>query len=432
MAGDEVLMVKAETKDEEKPFHIAKLAVEALQPDEKGDRVYYDDKIRGFGVRVTKAGVKSYILNYHANKCERRFTIGRCDEMAAVLARSQADKLRLQIANGADPQAEKKAEKETKKKEQEIARAEKTLAELADTYVREYAMKNNRPRSVLEDQRMLAQIIIPKFGKMKVSADVKHDVELLHASLKKTKYRANRVLSLLSSMFKFAVDHKLRTDNPAHGIKRYREDRREAWLQGDELHALADALDAYQDQNAADAIRLLILTGSRPDEVMGAEWPMFDLQRGFWNKPSHHVKQKKDEHLPLNEPAMAILRRMWQDRDTASIYLFPASGDPKRHRASLRNCWRAACKDAGLSTQGTVIGRRGKPVPWWRPKYRLYDLRHSFASHLVNRGASLFLVGKLMGHALPATTSRYAHAADSALREVANQFPVIQPKALAS
>ena len=69
------------------------------------------------------------------------------------------------------------------------------------------------------------------------------------------------------------------------------------------------------------------------------------------------------------------------------------------------------------------MGRRGKLVECWTPKYRLYDLRHSFASVLINRGASLYLVGKLLGHALPATTSRYAHCADGALREVANSFP---------
>src|ERR1019366_3791269 len=169
-------------------------------------------------------------------------------------------------------------------------------------------------------------------------------------------------------------------------------------------------------------LELLVLTGSRPDEVMTAEWPMFDLQRGIWNKPSHHVKQKKADPPPLNDAALAILLRMWEDRDKGSIYLFPNSkGDGPCGRLY---CWTVICKDAGLSVE-SVTKRREKVVPCWKPKYRLYDLRHSFASHLVSRGVSLPMIGKLMGHVLPATTARYAHVDNAALRAVVNQLPEI-------
>jgi integrase len=159
--------------------------------------------------------------------------------------------------------------------------------------------------------------------------------------------------------------------------------------------------------------------GARPHEVMGAEWPRFELQRGIWTKLSHHTKQKKDEHVPLNPSAMAILQRMW--KNTTGVYLFPGR-DSNRARTTLKNAWRQVCKTAGFVTEYSVKGKRGKPLPRWKPTVRIYDLRHTFASHLVSRNISLYLVGRLMGHTVPSTTQRYAHCSDAALRSATNDF----------
>jgi integrase len=249
------------------------------------------------------------------------------------------------------------------------------------------------------------------------------------------RYQANRVLALLSKMFTYAMSRKWRPDNPARGVERFHEDKRETWLTVDQLQALSDALDAYAEQDAADALRLLIVTGARPDEVLTATWPMFDLQRRIWTKPSHHTKERKIEHVPLNGGALLILRRMAQHK--AGIHLFPGreSTDPDKPRGArttLRNAWLQVCKAAGLATEHSVIGKRGKPLPRWKPSVRVYDLRHTFASHLVSRNWSLPLVGKLLGQVRPETTMRYAHVADGAQREVANDFDnVIEMKKLA-
>jgi integrase len=244
--------------------------------------------------------------------------------------------------------------------------------DLAADYIKEYALPHKRDRSVYYDRRMLDRIILPKLGRHRVSAVDRRDIESLHTSLKKTPYQANRVLALLSKMFACAMDWKMCADNPARGVKRFHEDKREGWLSAEQLQALSDALDAYPEQDAADAIRLLIVTGARPDEVIGAEWPMFDLARGIWNKPSHHLKQKKDEHFPLNEAALLVLRRIWEHR--TGIYVFPGR-DPGCARTTLRNAWRQVCRAAGLASEYHVMGRRGKPLPRWRPNVRLYDLR---------------------------------------------------------
>jgi integrase len=391
-------------------FHVSQRSVAALRAPAQGthSKVWYDDELRGFGVRVSEAGVKAFILNYSIAGRERRCTIGRWPEWSADAARVEARRLRVEVDDGVDPL-----------REQQIARGEPTLADLANDYIEQHALVKKREKSVHEDRRMLENIVKPKMGKLRVSAIDSTDVERLHNSLKSTKYQANRVLALLSKMFTFAMKRKMRLDNPAKGIERFHEDKREVWLSREQLQALAVALDNYPEQDAADALRLLIVTGARPSEVIGATWPMFDLQRGIWNKPSHHVKEKDTEHTPLNPAALTILRRMAQN--TTGIYLFPGR-DPGTARTTLRNAWKQVCKAAGLATEYTVKGKRGKLLRRWKPNVRVYDLRHTFASHLVSRNWSLPLVGNLLGHVRPETTMRYAHVADAAARNAANDF----------
>jgi integrase len=406
--------------------HISETTVKAAKPPASGYIILFDDKLDGFGIRVTAAGTKSFVLNYRVGGDKRRCTIGKWPMWTADAARDEVKKKLLPAINGggADPVREKKAR-----------RTEPKLADLATDYLDQHAMIKKREKSVYEDRRMLDKIILPKLGTMRVSAVSKRHVQSLHNSLRKTPYQANRALALLSKMFTFAMDGEMRPDNPAKGVERFHEDKRETWLTVDQLHALSDALDSYDEQDAADALRLLIVTGARPDEVLAAEWPMFELKRGVWTKPSHHTKERKIEHVPLNNAALLILRRMAEHK--TGIHLFPGreSVDPKKQRTArttLRNAWKQVCKAAGLAAEYSVMGKRGKPLPRWRPTVRVYDLRHTFASHLVSRNWSLPLVGKLLGQVRPETTARYAHVADGAQREVANDFDnVIEMKKLA-
>ncbi len=400
--------------------HISETTVKEAKAPASGYYILFDNKDEGFGVRVTAAGTKSFVLNYRVGGDKRRCTIGKWPQWTAAAARDEVKKKLLPAINGggADPVREKKARREEPK-----------MADLASDYLDQHAKMKKREKSIYEDNRMLNHIILPKLGKLRISAVSKRDVRSLHNSLRKTPYQANRVLALLSAMFTFAMDGEMRPDNPAKGVERFQEDKREAWLTVDQLQALSDALDSYDEQDAADALRLLIVTGARPDEVLGATWPMFDLQRGIWNKPSHHTKERKIEHVPLNGGALLILRRMAEHK--AGLHLF-AGREPGTARTTLRNAWKQVCRAAGLATEYSVMGKRGKPLPRWRPNVRVYDLRHTFASHLVSRGWSLPLVGKLLGQVRPETTARYAHISDGAQREVANDFAnVIEMKRLA-
>ena len=386
---------------------ILQQVIAKLEPPKQGSRITWDGEVPGFGVRVTSAGVISFVLEYRIHGRKRRYTIGRYPELTATAARERAMQLRVGIMDGHDP---------LEAREQD--RSEPTVNELATEYLQRHAVTHKRASSLRNDRQMINNIIRPALGSLRIQAVGKRDLETLHASFKATPYQANRVLALLSKMFSLATEWEWISDNPTRGIPRFHEDKRERWLTEQELRRFTKALDAYLDQNAADALRLLLLTGSREGEVLKADWPQFDLQRGVWTKPSHHTKEKKIEHVPLSTAALDLLRRMKRAAGATS-QLFPgANGKP---RVTLRRPWVQICKAAGLSDVFTLQGKR-RTITRSKPKVRIHDLRHSFASHLVSNGVSLHIVGKLLGHTQAQTTQRYAHAADQAMRDPSNRM----------
>jgi integrase len=388
----------------------------------RGNRIHYDGEISGFGLRVTPRGSKSFILNYRFSGQERRYTIGPFPEFSVQTARDQAYALRQAISNGEDPFTLREA------KQREAVESEarlRTLKELATEYLDRHANVHKRPKSVREDEAMLAGVILPQLGGIRVAHLSRRDISNLHASLKATPYRANRVLALIRKMFNFAISDNERewgtTQNPASGVQKFQEEKRDRWLSEEELERLSEAMKRYPDKRAqltdvsqkqqafvrsealraVNAIRLITVTGARKGEALCATWPQFDLDRGMWTKPSHNAKQKRIEHVPLSEQAIAFLRSLPKDDE----YLFP--GRTGAHLTDLKFPWAEICKDAQLDG------------------VRIHDLRHTFASHLVTRGVSLPIVGKLLGHTQTQTTARYAHLADNPVREAANLFPVL-------
>lgn len=374
----------------------------------EGTKIYYD-KIGGFGVRVTSSKAIAFILTYRIHGRQRRYTIGRWPDWSVDAARDEAIILRQQIAKGKDPLEARDAE-----------RHERALSELAEHYINEHTAVHKRPSSLRNDRQMLGRVILPRLGKLRLSAVGRRDVEALHQSMEAKPYYANRCLSLLSGMFNKAIEWGWLGDNPAKGVERFHEERRERWLSSEEIFRLLDALDNYPDQQAADAIRLLLFTGARESEVLKAMWDEFDLQRGVWTKPSHHTKGKRIEHVPLNTAAMQVLKQMAARQH--GPHLFPGANGNGSSRVTLRRPWVQVLRSAGLSIPEGFMGKRGKMLTRYRPAVRLHDLRHTFASHLVSGGTSLQIVGKLLGHTMSSTTERYSHVANESLRTATNSF----------
>jgi len=371
-----------------------------------GSSIEWDSELRGFGIRKTAAGVTSFVLDYRISGRQRRYTIGRHPELTVAAARVQAGELRQCVREGHDPMEDRIQR-----------RLEPTLSDLAEEYLKRHAIPNKRPSSVRDDLRMIKKVICPKLGKRRLSAIRKVDVESLHRSMKETPYQANRVLALLSKLFSLAIDWNWAAENPTRGIGRYPEVKREFWLTTEQNQRFSEALDSYPHRNAANALKILMLTGSRAGEVLKAQWNQFDLERGVWTKPSLHTKQKRVEHLFLSEAVRQLLISMKPIDGTGPLFPGAKGGT----RVSLRRPWMQACKEAGLVSTQTVIGKRG-PITKYRPTVRIHDLRHSYASYLVSNGVSLQTVGKLLGHTQPGTTMRYAHLQEAPLREAVNLF----------
>ena len=382
---------------------ISQRFIAALKPPARGSKIFYDRELSGFGVRITYRGTVSFVLSYYGVRPgagkkkykERRITLGRVPVLKADQARELAIELRGGLLRNQDPLDRRRQEFETSRP---------TVAQLAEEYRIRHAEPYNRASSIRSNKSLLG-FILPRLGQVEVTAVERGQIEGLHRQLKTTPYQANRMLALLSKMFSLAVVWGLRSDNPVRGIPRYPEDRRERWLNQEELGRLIEALDQHPNRGGAEAIRMILLTGCRKSEALGARWDEFDLERGVWTKPSHATKQKRIEHVPLSRLACAILQGR-KEQVNGGPFLFPGRRAGK-HLREISNVWREVCQKAKL-----------KGV-------RLHDLRHTFASHLVSSGVPLAVVGKLLGHTQPQTTARYAHLADSPVREAANRFELI-------
>jgi integrase len=351
----------------------------------------------GFGVRASAGGNKAFVLRYRSSRTrsERVYTIGSWPVWSVEAARVEARSLKHAIEKGDDPQQAKQA-----------ARDAATVADLCERFVAEY-LPQKREATRRDYTNIIGRDIKPALGR-KLVATVEHaDVEKLHRDIGKrgAPYAANRVAAVLSRLMTLAVKWRMRPDNPVKGLERNTEQKRRRYLSRDELARLTLALAEHPDQQAADILRLCLLTGCRRGEAQQARWPDIDLAGGKWTKPGATTKTKTAHQVPLSKPARQLLADLRARRgDSALVFPSRITGGPRRE---LKKNWAAICKTAGITG------------------LRMHDLRHSFASELVSSGHSLAVIGDLLGHTQVATTARYSHLFDDVAREAVDSVGAV-------
>lgn len=373
----------------------------------------WDDSLSGFGVRVRPSGSMSYIVTYRAGAGRvapvRRFTIAAVGKITPAQARQRAQAVLGAVAHGRDPAAEKSDE-----------RGMPTVAEVADRFMDEHVAPKRKKGTTAFYRDILDRVVKPAFGAAKADQVTRAQVARFHGRLQDTPFQANRMLSVVGSMYAFAARIGVVPEgvNPARKIIKYPEHRRERFLTTQELERLGSAIHeaettgipyeidiskptakhAPKEENritqislfAAAAIRLLLFTGCRLREILHLKWEDVDFERQVLFLPESKTGSKT---VILNAPALEVLAGL----DRLGPYVVPGD-NPEKPRADLKRPWATIAKRAGLE------------------RVRLHDLRHTYASFGAGSGLGLPIIGKLLGHTQASTTQRYAHLDNDPLR----------------
>lgn len=349
---------------------------------------YFDTLMKGLYVDVLANGRMAFRVRYRQDGKKRAHTLGNARLLTVAEARDLArTALRKAIAGG-DPKAvDLPIDGPT---------IEQFYTQQYLPYVKSYK------RSWRTDETMIRNHLVTALGDRAMGSLLPPDIARLVNSMKTRGYAAgtiNRVLVLLRYGYTLAL--RWRIDgvdrNPAKELKNLKDDNKiERYLSPEQTARLLVAVRASQNLLLADIVALLLFTGARKREVLDAKWKDIDRRQKLWRIPK--TKAGKVRHVPLSSGALKVLQKLEDKADPTSEYIFanPRTGLPF---VSIFYSWDAARKEAGL------------------PELRIHDLRHSFASFLVNAGRSLYEVQELLGHADIRTTSRYAHLSRERLRE---------------
>jgi len=392
---------------------LTKRLVDGLEANADGtDLVIWDSELRGFGLRVKPSGVISYLIQYrNAQARSRRLTVGRHGILTPEEARTEARKALAKVASGVDPAEERGA-----------AKRDPTIRELCNLYLAEgpAARPTKKASSWAADCSGIRRHIDPLLGRKHLAGLTRADVERFQRNVTEGRTAADektgphgraivkggpvtaaRTTAVLAAILSFAVERGLRPDNPAQGVKRNKGRKIERFLSTQELarlgEALAEAESLPGNPRMIAAIRLLLLTGCRKNEILGLRWDWVDMERGVLRLPDSKTGAKV---VPLGAPALAILACL--PRHEGSPWVLPAARG-NGHLVGLQRAWRKIAKAAGLDD------------------VRLHDLRHGFASVAVAAGSSLYILGKVLGHTQARTTERYAHLDANPVHVVADR-----------
>jgi len=253
--------------------------------------IYHDEKEAGLVLLVTSAGSKTFYLSKKVNGRPERIKLGRFPDLTVEKARKAAALQKGQIAAGKNPNEERKK-----------LRADMSLGELFHNYMERYSKKHKR--SWKYDEREINKFLSQWFRR-KLPEITKQEVQRLHEKIRENNglYQANRLLERLRAMYNKAIEWGWQGQNPAAGIKKFKEKARDRFAQTDELPRLFAALEKEESEVIRDYIMLSLLTGARKGNVLAMRWEDINFDRAEWR-----ICKRRCETVPekrRNRPAAA-------------------------------------------------------------------------------------------------------------------------------
>ena len=345
------------------------------------DAVFWDPDLKGFGIRVYASGRKVFVVQTRGPNGPKRVTLGRYGKLAPEQARKRAARVIDRIKRGLEPFPVP-------------VEPELTVARLAERYMKGHVAVNCRAATQASYRYTIEAHILPELGELPMSEVDRSRVAKFHYRRRRTPQAANAAVKILSRMFSMAESWELLPPgrNPCRAVRRYKEVRRERFLTPDEYRELGRVLqeaeaDGSVRPSAIAALRLLMLTGCRKNEIVRLRWD--DVDRATRQIRLRDTKTGP-RTIPLSSAVEAVLEGIPRDGDSPWVI---AGRKPGAHLVNVDAMWKRLRAKAGIED------------------VRIHDLRHSWASRALALGESLSMIGKLMGHGQVATTARYAHLA---------------------
>ena len=371
---------------------ITKHLVEAAEIRDKHYTIT-DSQIPGFGIRIMRGGTRTYVVMYRAGGRRRRMVLGRHGVTMPEQARTSAINILARVRNGEDPAASRQSGGHVT-----------TVADLAKRFDEEHIAVRLKPASARSYRDHLRRHVLPAIGKFRAADVARADVAKLHHDLRHSRYQANRSLALMSKMFNLAEAWGLRPDgsNPCRHVKKYKEEKRERYLCGNELARLGETLreceEDRESQSTVNLIRLLLLTGCRLNEILTLKWEHVDLENNALHLPDSKTGEKT---VHIGAAAVECLAGIERIDDNSWVITGQLSSS---HLVNPGKPWRRIRARADLDD------------------VRIHDLRHTFASMAVSSGEALPMIGKLLGHTQVQTTARYAHLFNEPVKQAAGNI----------
>jgi integrase len=351
----------------------------------------YDTAISGFLVEIRASGKKTYYLRYRDNHGRRKqHKIGDAQALTFAQARNAAQRFKASISMGEDLVTKKTSVRS-------VPKLEDFVANFFVPYIKQYK------RGWRTNVSMLKNHILPAFGALFLNEITLSAVIKLHCSMRDKGYAAvtcNNVVIMMRYMFNLAKKWDINgaDANPAAGLALFEvNNQRERYLTRSEVQLLKNAINESENTQLKYIVVLLLFTGCRKRELLDAKWEHFDIKRRIWRIPT--TKSGKLRHVPLSDAVIEVLKSL--PRFDECPYLIPNPNTLKPFN-TIYHSWNTARNRAEMSD------------------LRMHDLRHSFASFLINSGRSLYEVQNILGHSQLSSTQRYAHLSEKTLVAAAN------------